>query len=228
MNLKISMGKSLSDGKDVFLDLQKDNIHTIVISGMTGSGKSTFHHSVTKQLMKKNSPDEVGFVFMDFKRIEFGEYKDSDYLFHPIVYDPEKAVEVFKELVHESDKRFKGVVSPQKAIVVHIEECDIVYHSPGLLDEVWKVIDEQSQRNNMYMFFSSSRPSADVFSELLLDHSSLRGCFVPGGNGYKFYDDEMNAYTSWILGHSLRTLPKPWTRIFKFSNGNEIECKGCA
>ncbi|PIO01351.1 hypothetical protein COT60_00950 [Candidatus Pacearchaeota archaeon CG09_land_8_20_14_0_10_30_9] len=133
---------------------------------------------------------------------------------------------VLKDLIYESEQRFKGIKNSKKAIVVHIEECDIVYYAPDLLVEVWKIIDEQSKRNNMYMLFSSSRPSADVFTPELLNHSNLKGWFIPGSDWYKYYDGEINAYASQLLGHLLKTLPKPWTRIFQLKSGKEIVCRG--
>lgn len=226
MNLKVSIGKTIDDKKNVYLDLAKDNVHTIVFSGPTGSGKSTFHHSITKQIIENNTPKEVGFIFMDFKRVEFGEYKNSDYLYRPIIYEPREAVKVLKDLIHESEQRFKGVKSSEKAIVVHIEECDLVYFAPDSLVEAWKVIDEQSERNNIYMLFSSSRPSAEVFTPELLNHSNLKGVFIPGDDWYKFYPGKVDAYASCMLGHPLKTLAKPWTRIFQLKSEREILCRG--
>ncbi len=226
MNLNISIGKALDSEEEIFLDFRKDNINTTVFSGPTGSGKSTFHHSITKQIIKNNTPKEVSFVFMDFKRVEYREYKDSAYLMHPIIYDPKEAKVVLKELIHESEQRYKGINDSQKAIVVHIEECDIVYFAPGLLGEVWKAIEEQSERNNMYMLFSSSKPSADVFTPELLNHSSLKGWFIPGNGWHKYYDNEINAYSSRVLGHLYEGIPEPWTRIFQLKDGKEIICRG--
>jgi hypothetical protein len=226
MNLKVSIGKSLMDGSDIFLDLGKEDIHTAAISGLTGSGKSTFHHSITRQIISDNTPNEIGFIFMDFKKVEFGEYKNSDYLLRPIIVDPKEAVTVLKDLVHESEQRFRGINDPQRAIIIHIEECDIMYYAPDALIEAWKAIEEQAKRNNMYMIFSSSRASEEVFSSELLGHANLKGWFVPGSDWVTFYDREVNAYASRILGYSPKALPEPWTRIFQPKGGTEIVCKG--
>lgn len=224
MNLNISIGKTVDGRNEVFLDLAKDSVHTIAFSGATGSGKSVFHHSVTKQIMKNNTPEEVGFIFMDFKVVEFGEYKDSAYLNCPIVYDPKEAVKVLRELTHESEQRFNGLKDAKKAIIVHIEECDIVYAAPGLLEKVWKTIDEQSEKNNIYVFFSSSKSTNDVFTPELLSHTKLRGMFVSGDT--RFGIEEVNKYASLILGQSLKILPEPWTRIFQLRGEKEIVCGG--
>lgn len=227
MNLNISIGKTPNDNNEVFLDLAKDTIHTIVFSGMTGSGKSTFHHNVTKQIMKNNTTEEVGFIFMDFKVVEFGEYKKSSYLQHPIVYDPKEAVTILNDLINESEQRFKSIKDAKKAIIVHIEECDIVYAAPGLLERVWKTIDEQSEKNNIYVFFSSSKVSNDVFTPELLRHTKLRGMFSNASSVDTSFDiEEVNRCASRILGQSLKILPEPWTRIFQLRGGKEIICKG--
>lgn len=198
MNLKVSLGKGFDSKKEVSIDLQKDNIHTVVISGSTGSGKSTFHHAITKQIMKNNTPKEVGFIFMDFKRVEFGEYKNSEYLYHSIIYDPKEAVVVLKDLIKESEARFKGVQGSEKAIIVHIEESDIVHFSPNLLEEVFKAIEEQLEGNNIYVFFSSSRVSDIVFTPRLLKYSALKGVFI----SKHLHTTEINKYVSMILNYS--------------------------
>jgi Cdc6-like AAA superfamily ATPase len=222
MNLKISIGKALNSEKEVFLDLQKDNVHTIVFSGSTGSGKSTFHHEITKQLIKNNTPKEVGFVFIDFKQVEFSEYKNSDYLYHSIIYKPEEAAVVLKDLIHESELRFKGSKSSEKTIVVNIEESDILYSFPTLLEEVWQAIKEQSEKNNIYVLFSSSKCSNEVFTAKILDSSSLKGVFIsPHSDAI-----EINKYTSLLFGKSSKILPEPWTRIFQLRDGEEIAYKG--
>lgn len=225
MNLNVSIGKELDSEKEVFLDFAKDHINTVVFSGPTGSGKSTFHHSITKQIIKNNSPKEVGFIFMDFKRVEFYEYKDSEYLNHSIIYEPKEAVKVLEDLINESEQRFIGNKSSEKAIIVHIEESDIFYYNPNILLKVWKTISEQSEKNNIYIFFSTSRPSPDIFTKEFLDCSSLKGVFIPGDEWYKFYDGEIDSYSSNLLGKKWETIPKPWTKIFQLKNEKEIICK---
>jgi hypothetical protein len=224
VNLSITLGKSSINNKDIVLDLGKDNIHTVVFSGMTGSGKSAFHHRVIQQLMRQNSPEEVGFVLIDFKKVEFGEYNGSPYLLQPVLFEIEEAAVSLRGLVRESSRRSQGKIAFPTTLVVHIEECDIVYHAPGLLEELWKAVDEQSSKNNMHLFFSSSRTSPEVFSRELLQHTDVKGWFVPGGDWYRGYDDKMNAYASQILDYPPDHFPKPWTRIFQLRNGVEIEC----
>ncbi|MDD4110563.1 MAG: FtsK/SpoIIIE domain-containing protein [Clostridia bacterium] len=226
MNLKISIGKTLDSKKEIFLDLNKDNIHTTIISGPTGSGKTIFNHNIAEQIMSNNTPEEVGFIFMDFKRIEFGEYKDSEYLLHPVIYDIQEAIVVLKNLIQKSEERYAGIDNSKKAIIVQIEECDIVFQAPSLLSEVWTAIDEQSSKNNIYILFSTSRPASSVITPEIIKHSALKGYFIPGDEWYRFYDGEVNDYSSRILGHSYEGIPKPWTRIFQLKNKKEIICNG--
>lgn len=221
MNLKISIGKTLSSEEEAFLDLQKDKVNTIVFSGSTGSGKSSFHHEITKQLIKNNTPEEVGFIFIDFKQVEFSEYKNSDYLYHSIIYKTEEAAEVLKDLIKESELRFKDLKSSEKAIVVNIEESDILYSFPTLLEEVWQNIKNQSERNNIYVLFSSSKCSKEVFTAKLLDNSTLKGVFISPNSDAT----EINKYASLILDYIPEMALEPWTRIFKLKSGKEIICR---
>jgi S-DNA-T family DNA segregation ATPase FtsK/SpoIIIE len=114
VNLSIALGKSSIDNKDLVLDLGKDHIHTVVFSGMTGSGKSAFHHRVIQQLMRQNSPGEVGFVLIDFKKVEFGAYHGSPYLLQPVLCELEEAAASLRGLLRESSRRFQGKNTPPK------------------------------------------------------------------------------------------------------------------
>lgn len=218
MNLKVSIGKTLDGKEEVFLDLKKDKVNTVVFSGATGSGKSSFHHSVTEEIIKNNTPEQVGFIFIDFKQVEFGKYKNSDYLYHSIIYKPEEAAVVLKDLIKESRLRFKGLKSSEKAIIVHIEESDILYSFPALLEEVWQTIEEQSERNNIYVLFSSSKCSSEVFTTKLLNYSRLKGVFISENSEAT----EINKYTALVLGNSPKTLPEPWSRLFRRKNEKAI------
>ena len=96
MNTKVRLGKT-KPYKCFVIDLEKDSVHNILLTGVTGSGKSTLCHSLLEQLIRQNSPEEVGFVIMDFKRVEYAEYKNSPYLLEPIIYDPDVGLKALEK-----------------------------------------------------------------------------------------------------------------------------------
>jgi hypothetical protein len=85
----------------------------VLIAGSTGSGKSNIVNHLISSLMVFTDPDELKFVLIDLKRLEFTHYKRSAHLYrpdgnetnNPIVVTPEDAIEVLKVLVNEIHRR---------------------------------------------------------------------------------------------------------------------------
>ena len=77
--IKIPVGK---DGGQVVyfeLDVEGANTSSAVIAGGTGSGKSSFLHSIILSGAYNYSPDELEFYLIDFKDgVEFSPYKDKE------------------------------------------------------------------------------------------------------------------------------------------------------
>ena len=73
MNANIYIGRD-QEGEQVFIDFNKENICSIILTGVSGSGKSIFHASLYHQLLQQNTPVQLGFVFMDMTKIYFGSF----------------------------------------------------------------------------------------------------------------------------------------------------------
>lgn len=159
VNLNLYFGKDL-EGKDVYIDLEKENIHSIFLTGSTGTGKSILHYYLYKQLVENNSPKDFGFVFMDMIRVEFAGW-DSPFLHLPVINKPEEAIKVLEKL-----SGYKG----DKKIFVHIEECDMAVQYPGSFEEAWEKI---HKNKNIYIIFSTSRPSVDVFTQNIRKNTDM-------------------------------------------------------
>lgn len=175
MNFNVFTGNDLK-GKKYYLDLKKENLHTIFLTGTTGSGKSIFHYSIYKQLMEQNTPDELGFVFMDMTQVDFAKWY-SPYLYLPIIFWTEQALNALELLAKESELRAQGKSDNKRAIVIHIEECDMMALDSHRFEQAWLKIAEYKDKNNIYIVFSTSRPSADVFTEIIRKNTDLKVVF---------------------------------------------------
>ena len=81
-------------GKDINGTCMVGNIAKLphlLIAGTTGSGKSVTMNSLILSVLYKASPDEVKFIMIDPKMVEFGAYNGIPHLLIPVVTDPKKA-----------------------------------------------------------------------------------------------------------------------------------------
>ena len=102
--LPIAIGKDI-DGGVIIKSLPK-MIH-LLVAGSSGSGKSVFIHSLMMSILYKYSPDDVRFIMIDPKRVEFTMYNKLPHLMLPdVVSDHDKALNAIKWAVQEMDKRY--------------------------------------------------------------------------------------------------------------------------
>lgn len=99
MTVPIGIDKS---GAVALLDIHK--APHIMIGGTTGSGKTVMLHNIINGLISKNTPEQLQFVLIDPKRIEFNEYEESPYLVCPVIKDCYQAIAALKCVSDEIDQ----------------------------------------------------------------------------------------------------------------------------
>ncbi|MDE7080609.1 MAG: DNA translocase FtsK 4TM domain-containing protein [Muribaculaceae bacterium] len=121
--LPVAIGSTI--GNDVYMaDLTK--MPHLLVAGATGQGKSVGLNAIIASLLYKKRPDELKFVMIDPKEVEFSLYakieqhylaklEDSD----AIVTDMSKVVDTLNSLCVEMDNRYKLLRTAQ---VRNIEE----------------------------------------------------------------------------------------------------------
>ena len=102
--LAVAIGKNIS-GEVIIKSLTK-MVH-MLIAGSTGSGKSVFLHSLIMSLMFKMSPQQLRFILIDPKRVEFSRYKGMPHMMLPdVVSDAQKAINSLTWAVKEMERRY--------------------------------------------------------------------------------------------------------------------------
>ncbi len=111
MKLPISLGKQ-KNGEALVADLTR--LPHLLIGGVTGSGKSNLIISMIDGLASAKSPEEVKFLLIDTKILEFNglAHRVKDYLYQPVDADPGEAYwdcmesfEAISELRKELERR---------------------------------------------------------------------------------------------------------------------------
>ncbi len=134
--LPVAIGSTI--GNDVYMaDLTK--MPHLLVAGATGQGKSVGLNAIIASLLYKKRPDELKFVMIDPKEVEFSLYamieqhylaklEDSD----AIVTDMTKVVDTLSSLCVEMDNRYKLL---RMAQVRNIEEYNAKI-AQGVLSEM--------------------------------------------------------------------------------------------
>lgn len=122
--LPVAIGKNIS-GEVIIKSLAK-MVH-ILVAGSTGSGKSVFLHSLIMSLMYKHSPEELRFIMIDPKRVEFARYNRMPHMMLPeIVTECSKAVNALAWAVKEMERRYQLLVDNNCQKIEQFNECRAV------------------------------------------------------------------------------------------------------
>src|SRR5580704_14977509 len=101
--LEVAMGRDIA-GRAVMENLAE--MPHILISGATGSGKSSCMNSIITSILMRQTPDRVKMILVDPKRVELGQYDGLPHLLNPVVVDPKHAANALAWAVKEMERRY--------------------------------------------------------------------------------------------------------------------------
>lgn len=154
----------------------------LLIAGATGQGKSVGLNTILVSLMSKRTPDEMKFVLVDPKQVEFGIYSslDKSYLAAPVITDANTAENMLYLVVDEMERRYtrlssNGVrnikeynakVSSEKKmqyLVIVIDEYgDLIMQSGKEMERLICRIAQKARAVGIHMILSTQRPSVKI------------------------------------------------------------------
>lgn len=101
--LSIAFGKGI-DGKPVIGNLAK--MPHLLVAGATGAGKSVCVNTLISSMLFRCTPEQVQFVMIDPKQVEFSVYKGIPHLITDVVTKPEEAAAALRWGVDEMEHRY--------------------------------------------------------------------------------------------------------------------------
>lgn len=198
--LKIPVGVNVY-GDTVVKDLA-DMPH-LLVAGATGSGKSVMINVIIKSLIQQNSPQKLGLILIDPKRVELAQFKNSANLLIPTIYEMEEAVKSLYWCVDEMERRYNKLEGKacrnieeynrnggkMKKIVIVIDEfADLMLSTksqkedkngkkPLSAESAIVRLAQKSRAVGMHLVLGTQRPSVDVMTGLIKANLPTRIAF---------------------------------------------------
>ena len=183
--LSAGIGKDIA-GNCVYCDIAK--MPHLLVAGTTGSGKSVCMNSIITSILYRAKPDEVKFLMIDPKQVEFSKYANIPHLLVPVVTDPRKAAGALGWAVSEMLQRYQklsqvGVrdiegynkyvqkhedMESMPKICIFIDEfADLMMAAPKEVEDSVCRLAQMARAVGMHLVIATQRPSVDVITGLI-------------------------------------------------------------
>ncbi len=183
--LTASLGVDVA-GEPIYMDIAK--MPHLLVAGATGQGKSVCINSIIVSILYKATPDEVKFILIDPKKVEFVPYNGLPHLLVPVVTDPKKAAGSLQWAVTEMERRYQLMESmgvrdiynfniktkddptyefiPQVVIIID-ELADLMMTAPDQVEDSICRLAQKARAAGMHLILGTQRPSVDVVTGLI-------------------------------------------------------------
>lgn len=200
--MTVSVGKDISGGV-VLCDLEK--VPHLLIAGQTGSGKSACLNGLIVSLLYKSSPEDLRFILVDPKQVEFSAYRGMPHLlFNNIIYEPNEVLNALKWACNEMERRYallskygcnrlasfnalpdvaNGSIDKLPHIIIIIDELADIMQSAVKreIEDGIKKIAAKARAAGIHLIVATQRPSADVITGTIKTNLTSRIAFKVSG-----------------------------------------------
>ncbi len=244
-NTLVCLGKDVV-GESVYADISK--MPHVLIAGATGMGKSVCINSIITSILYKAKPDEVKFILMDPKKVEFNAYNGIPHLLLPVINDVRQAAGALMWAVEQMEKRYDlmealevrkldsyndkvrknpELGSPLPKIIIVIDELnDIMLQAKRPAEDLIMSIAQKARAVGIHLVIGTQRPSVDVITGVIKANIPSRiSCKVASYNDSKNILDQAGAEKLLNNGDMLYIsagAPKPLRMQGAFVSDSEI------
>jgi S-DNA-T family DNA segregation ATPase FtsK/SpoIIIE len=183
--ITFALGKDI-DGEACIANL-KQTSH-LIVAGATGTGKSVFMNSMLLSILYKHSPEDVRFLIIDPKRVEFRSYAMLPHMLtRSAIIEIDQSLSAIKWLINEMEKRYKAIeeagyraideynARPRKEnepklprIILFVDElAEIVLTSKGEADVYFSRLAQVGRAAGIHVVLATQRPMAKIVSGLI-------------------------------------------------------------
>ena len=180
------IGKDVT-GNPVLGDIAK--MPHMLVAGATGMGKSVCINSILISMLYKARPEELKFIMIDPKMVEFNGYNGIPHLLIPVIIDVKQAAGALMWAVEQMDKRFEilkeysvknldgynekvkanpALGEPMPKIVIVIDELnDLMLQARKPVEDLIMRIAQKARAAGIHLIIGTQRPSVDVITGVI-------------------------------------------------------------
>ena len=182
----VCIGRDVA-GQPVLGDISK--MPHLLIAGATGMGKSVCINSLMISMLYKAKPDEVKFIMIDPKQVEFTMYNGIPHLLVPVVSDAKQAAGALMWAVEEMERRYNllnplcvrnveaynekvtadpSLGEPMSKIVIVIDEfADLMLQVKDPVENLVMRIAQKARAAGIHLIIGTQRPSVNVITGVI-------------------------------------------------------------
>lgn len=206
--LSCLLGESKNSDK-VYLDI-KEAPH-VLVSGTTGSGKSSLLHNFVANFLLK---DDVEIYLVDPKRCEFFQYEDVNKT--SVTYDVDEAIVILKDIVEIMNFRYSKRNNYHPIVVIIDEFADLIIQDVS--NEIMKyicILAQKARAARIHLILSTQRPSIDIVKGVIKANFPTRiACKVATHVDSKVILDKVGAENLYGKGDAI--LKDPQNNFIRF------------
>lgn len=195
-SITFALGKNL-EGEAVCPDITK--MPHLLVAGTTGSGKSICLSSLLVSLLYKYGPEELRFILVDPKQVEFISFDRIPHLMiNEIIYDIDKAVKALNWAIKEMERRYtlfkemteKGLATKNleeynrhlpegeeklpKIVIILDEFGDLMTQAKKDIEGRIIKLGQKSRASGIHLVLATQRPSVDCITGLIKSNLPTR------------------------------------------------------
>ncbi len=182
-NTFVCLGKDVA-GNPIFGDIAK--FPHALVAGATGMGKSVCINSIMISMLYKARPDQVKFIMIDPKKVEFKIYGGIPHLLIPVVTEAKQAAGALMWAVEEMERRYDliekynirnieafnqraaedpSIGAPMPKIVIVIDELnDLMMQVRDPVEDLIMRIAQKARAAGIHLIIGTQRPDVKVIT----------------------------------------------------------------